>query len=219
MRSDVLIVASPGRGPHIECTGALAARRTTPNTVHLVSAAATPLGGDAINIRLVVAPGGCLILRSVAASMVLPGPQRLESSAQWDLQVAGDLDVDLEPTVIAGGSSHHVHTGLQIEPGGRVRLRERVQIGRSGETGGRWSGVVTADADGRPLLRHRVELGAGSVSDDELAAPRAYISELRYPESNFGATDNAERFRSHRNHVVMDLAGGGSLSTWQGPRL
>ena len=219
MHSDVLIVASPGRGPHIECTGALAARRTTPNTVHLVSAAATPLGGDTISIRLVVAAGSCLILRSVAASMVLPGPRSLESCAQWDLQVAGDLDVDLEPTVIAGGSSHHVRTRLQIQQGGRVRLRERVQIGRSGESDGLWSGVVAADVDERPLLRHRVEFGAGSVTDDELAAPRAYVSELRYPDSDFGAIRNAERYESHRNHVVMALAGGGCLATWQGPRL
>ena len=50
MRSDVLIVAHRDRAPRIECAGGLAARRTEPDTVHLVSAAATPLGGDAIHI-------------------------------------------------------------------------------------------------------------------------------------------------------------------------
>ncbi|WP_413232759.1 hypothetical protein [Mycolicibacterium sp. 050158] len=37
------------------------------------------------------------------------------------------------------------------------------------------------DVDGTPLLRHRVELGAGSVTDDELGTPLANVSELRYP--------------------------------------
>jgi len=39
--------------------------------------------------------------------------------------------------------------------------------------------------DGTPLLRHRIELGAGSLADDELEAPRACVSELRYPDTDF----------------------------------
>ncbi|MDT5074188.1 MAG: urease accessory protein, partial [Mycobacterium sp.] len=54
MISDVLIVASPGRAPRIECAGGVAGRRTDTDTVHLVSAAATPLGGDTIRVRVVV---------------------------------------------------------------------------------------------------------------------------------------------------------------------
>ena len=37
---------------------------TEPDTVHLVSAAATPLGGDSVSVRIVVEPGALLRVRS-----------------------------------------------------------------------------------------------------------------------------------------------------------
>ncbi|OKH79969.1 urease accessory protein UreD [Mycobacterium sp. ST-F2] len=219
MHTQVLIVAAPGRGPRIECVGGVAARRTAPDAVHLVSTAATPLGGDTIAVRVVVEAGARLRVRSVAAMMVLPAATTTQSRSGWDLDVAGELDIDPEPTVIAGGSSHEATTRLQIAGAGRVRVRERVQIGRTGEEHGFWSGSLHVDRDGLPLVRHRVELGAGAVSDDEIAAPRAYVSEFRYPESDFGVIRTAERYESRRDHVVMALADGGCLSAWQGARL
>ncbi len=208
MRSDILIVACPDRPARIECSGGLAGRRTEPDTVHLVSSVATPLGGDAIHIRVIVEPGARLRLRSVAATVALPGANTPESHAFWEMEVGGDLDVDPQPTVVAANSRHFTSTRLELHGQGRVRLRERIQIGRSDERQGFWSGSLCADADDAPLLRHRVELGAGSVADDELGAPLACISELHYPESD---VDTAG--------VPLALAGGGCLATWQGARL
>ena len=99
-------------------------------------------------------------------------------------------------------------TRLSLTGSGRVRLRERVQIGRSGEHQGFWSCSLHADIDGSPLLRHRIELGIGSVADDELGAPLACISELHYPDIDAETTG-----------LTLALAGGGCLSTWQGQRL
>jgi urease accessory protein len=62
--------------------------------VHLVSAAATPLGGDAINIRVVVEPGARLRVRTSAATVTVPGSATLQSHSFWRLEVAGDLDLD-----------------------------------------------------------------------------------------------------------------------------
>ena len=208
MRSDVLLVARPGRGPHIECAGGLAARRTETDVVHLVSAAATPLGGDVISVRIVVEAGARLRVRSVAASVALPGAASVVSHSFWELEVAGELDLDPQLTIVAGGARHHTSTRLQVGETASARVRESVQIGRTGEDQGFWSSALHADVDGSPLLRHRVELGAGSVADDELGTPRAYISELRYPETAFDSAG-----------TVLELAGGGSLSTWQGRRL
>ena len=208
MRSDVLLVARPDRGPLIECTGALAARRTAADTVHLISAAATPLGGDDIAVRIVVEPNAVLRVRSVAASVVLPGAATAHSHSTWDLEVHGELDLDPEPTVIAGGSRHEVTTRLRVSSGGRARVRERIQIGRLGEHDGYWSGTLHADADGAALLRHRVELGAAAVADDQISAPRACISELCYPHTTF----------AHAG-TLFELAAGGALATWQGDRL
>jgi urease accessory protein len=208
MLSDVLIVARPDRAPSIECTGGVAARRTDADTVHLVSAAATPLGGDTIRVRVVVEPGARLRVRSAAATMAMPGTATMESRASWELDVAGLLDLDPQPTIVAGKARHLSTTRLTVTGDGRARLRERVQIGRSYERQGFWSGAMHADVDGAPLLRHRVELGPGSVTDDELGTPLACVSELRYPEAAFDTTG-----------TLLELAAGGCLATWQGDRL
>lgn len=208
MRSDVLIVAHRDRQPRIECGGGVAARRTEPDTVHLVSAAATPLGGDAIHIRVVVEPGAQLRVRTAAATVTLPGSATVESHASWTLEVAGDLDLDPQPTVVAATSRHFTSTRLELAGAGRVRLRERIQIGRSDERQGFWSGSLHADLDGSPLLRHRIELGNGSVADDALGTPMACVSEFHYPDSDV-----------ETQGVALALAGGGCLSTWQGDRL
>ena len=163
MISDVLIVARPDRVPSIECSGGVAARRTDADTVHLVSAAATPLGGDTIRVRVVVEAGARLLVRSAAATMAMPGTATMESRASWELEVAGLLDLDPQPTIVAGQARHVTTTRLSLSGDGRARLRERVQIGRSHEREGFWSGSMHADVDGSPLLRHRVELGTGSV--------------------------------------------------------
>ena len=208
MRSDVLIVAHRDRRPRIESRGGLAARETQPDTVHLVSAAATPLGGDSLCVRIVVEPGALLRVRTAAATVTLPGPSTQESHAMWSLEVAGELDLDPQPTIVAAVSRHITSTHLALDGAGRVKLRERVQIGRSNERQGFWSGSLRADIDGSALLRHRIELGRGAVAHDELAAPMACISELHYPESQ---ADTAG--------MPLALAGGGCLSTWQGERL
>jgi urease accessory protein len=208
MRSDVLLVASRDHQPRIECGGGVAARRTEPDTVHLVSAAATPLGGDAIHIRVVVEAGARLRVRTAAATVTLPGSTTPESHAFWTLEVAGDLDVDPQPTIVAATSRHFTSTRVELTGSGRVRLRERIQIGRSGERQGFWSGSLHADVDASPLLRHRIELGNGSVAHDDLGMPMACISEFQYPESEVETAG-----------VALELAGGGRLSAWQGERL
>lgn len=208
MRSDVLLVARPGRGAHIECTGGITARRTGAETVHLLSAAATPLGGDVISVRIIVEAGARLAVRSVAASIVLPGAATGESHSTWDAEVHGELDFDPEPTVIAGNARHAAATRIRMAADARIRVRERIQIGRHGERDGYWTGSLRADVDGAPLLRHRVELGTASVNDDQIAAPRACVSELRYPQATFAGAG-----------TVLSLAAGGALSTWQGSRL
>lgn len=208
MRSEVVVVARRDRSPHLESRGGIAARRTERDTVHLVSSAATPLGGDSIHIRLVVEAGARLRLRTAAATLTLPGAATTESHASWTLEVAGELDLDPLPTIVAATSHHFVATRLNLADSGRLRLIEKVQIGRTGERQGFWSGSLSADINGRPLLRHRIELGNNSLADDEIAAPGASISELHYPCSDVEAAG-----------VTLALAGGGCLSTWQGERL
>ncbi|AQA05330.1 urease accessory protein [Mycobacterium sp. MS1601] len=212
MHSQVVIVAQAGRMPRMECLGGIAARSTMAETVHLVSSVATPLGGDTISIRVVVEPGARLALRSVAAMVALPGRADTTSRSTMHLEVAGHLDLDMEPTVVAADARHLASITADIDAAGALRLRERVQIGRTNERQGFWSGSLRADVKGQPLLRHRVELGAGAVADDALSAPRACVSELTYPGSDSTAGEL-------QGSVSLNLAGGGVLTTWQGEKL
>ncbi|MEV5832998.1 urease accessory protein UreD [Nocardia sp. NPDC052112] len=212
MRTEVRIVATVGTLPEIHASGGLAARRTGPDTVHLIGTAATPLGGDELDIEIVVGAGARLVVRSVAATIALPSTRTPLSLAHWRFDVAGELDFDPEPTLVAGGAHHHAVTEVRLTPDARLRLRERVQIGRSGEDDGGWRGDLIADVGDLPLLRHRLELGAGSATDDNLAAPRALDSELVYPDDRPAETDGLVAAR-------LPLASGGTLSTRTGPQL
>jgi urease accessory protein len=166
------------------------------------------LGGDAIHLRVVVEAGARLRVRTAAATVTLPGAATVESHTGWTLEVAGELDLDPQPTIVAASSRHVTTTRLDIVDHGRIAVRERIQIGRTGEREGFWSGSLHADVNGSALLRHRVELGRGSVVDDALGAPTACISELHYPDADAPTAG-----------VRLALAGGGCLSTWQGARL
>lgn len=215
MRTDVEIIAEKGRLPRLRCTGSLQARLTGADTVHLVGIAANPLGGDEISIRIQVDVGAVLRVRSVAAAVALPGRHTVQSSTAWDCSVQGELDLDPEATIVAASASHHSHVTVHGPADATFRLRERVQIGRAGESSGFWSGQLDADIGNRPLLRHRIELGAGSVTDDELGRPLALISELRYPAvTSGGPVDHIPI-----DATVLRLAGDATLLTWQGQRL
>ena len=60
MDSELSIVAEAGRLPRISAQGALSARITSADTVHLISTAATPLGGDRIVVQVRVGPAAKL---------------------------------------------------------------------------------------------------------------------------------------------------------------
>jgi urease accessory protein len=212
MRSRVVVVAYRDRLPRIQCSGAVTARHTARDRVHLVSAAATPLGGDSLDIDLIVEPAARLRLRSAAATVALPSAVSSTSRVRWRIDVAGALDLDLQPTVVAADARHLGEVTVHLHEAAHIRLRERVQIGRCGERGGFWSGLLQVDRDGRPMLCHRIELGAGSVSDDVLGAPRAISSELCFPATSCTATMPPDS-------TVLALADGGTLTVWQGQRL
>ncbi|MEV6772247.1 urease accessory protein UreD [Nocardia sp. NPDC051030] len=208
MRTELRITATAGTLPQIHAVGGLAARRTGVDTVHFIGTAATPLGGDVLDIVVTVGRGARLLVRSVAATIALPGRETLKSVAHWRFEVSegGELDFDPEPTVVAGGAEHETLTTVRLEAGARLRLRERVQIGRTGEDHGYWSGELNADIGDVPLLRHRLDLGADAVTDDVLAGPRALESILTFPDDRPADTGGMDA-------ALLPLAAGGALFT------
>ncbi|MGU3294741.1 urease accessory protein UreD [Williamsia sp. M5A3_1d] len=200
MHTDVRIIARRGRTPLIRATGGLAVRQTGPDRVHLISTAATPLGGDRIAIGVEVQAGARLHLHTVAATIALPSRDDTVSDAEWTLEVADDAElvVDPLPTIVAADADHRTRTVVRAASTASVTIGETVQIGRHIEGAGRWSGRLHVDIGGAAALRHRLEL--------DRSRP-ALISRFVYPDprpSAVSATAVAAR---------LDLRCGGSLTT------
>jgi urease accessory protein len=182
VRTEIEIVARPGPGgrtvlPVVRASGQLAVRRTGPSTVHLVATAFGPLGGDEASIRIVVEPGAALSVRSVAAAVALPARERARSSVQRLVaDVDGELDLQLEPTVVAAGAHHEAEVLARLGEGARLTLAERVLLGRTAEEPGRWTGTTRVERAGRPLLHTTVDLGPCAPAWLPPVAPRAYAS-------------------------------------------
>lgn len=135
-------------------------RPTGEHRIHLVQAAGGPLGGDdlALDIRL---GAGCGVqLRSAAATVVQagrsPGPARWAVTASVAQRAV--LDWQPEPTVVCDGAQLYSRITVALQRGARAVLREVVVLGRAGQRGGRFTGELTVDLDGAPLLAHTVPL-------------------------------------------------------------
>jgi urease accessory protein len=185
VRTLVEIVARAGPGgrtilPVMRASGQLAVRRTGPGTVHLVATAFGPLGGDDVELRVVVEEGAALAVRSVAAAIALPARGESAPSMQRiTAAVAGTLDLGLEPTVVAAGAAHLAELTADLGAGGVLTATEQVLLGRTGEEPGRWTGTVRVVRAGRPLLHTTVGLGPGAPAWLPPVAPRAYASRVQ----------------------------------------
>jgi urease accessory protein len=163
--------------PVVRASGQLAVRRTGPETVHLVGTAFGPLGGDDAEIRLVVEDGARLSVRSVAAAVVLPARGESPPSRQVvRAEVAGMLDLALEPTVVTARAVHLAELRAELAERGELTATEQVLLGRMGEQPGRWTGTTRVERAGRPLLHTTIGLGPGAPAWLSPVAPRAYVS-------------------------------------------
>jgi urease accessory protein len=140
-------------------------------TVHLVGGAAGPLRGDELRLDVVVGPGARLEIRSVAASLALPGrpapPSRLTVTAS--VAAGGTLRWLPEPLIAAAGCDHDVVTRVDVAEGGTLLWRDDLVCGRHREA----SGAVRADTliryAGVALYRHELAVGPGAPGWDGAA--------------------------------------------------
>jgi len=132
--------------------------------VHLVGGAAGPLGGDELTLSVVVGPGASLVLRTVAASVALPGPSAERSTLTVEATVAegGSLRYLPEPTVAAAGCDHLILSTVELADDARLLWREELLAGRHGEGSGNLTVRTRVRRAGTPLHHQDVTVGPGA---------------------------------------------------------
>ncbi|GAA2157581.1 urease accessory protein UreD [Pedococcus bigeumensis] len=130
--------------------------------VALLATTATLLGGDTLRLAVEVGPGMRLELRDVAGTVAYHG-RGLGCVVDAALRVHGGASLTWagEPLVVADGSAVTRHLRADVDPGGRLLLRDRVALGRSGQDGGRLDCHTTLTYAGRPALVEHLEVRAG----------------------------------------------------------
>lgn len=169
MRARAELAVDPGPDADCmrwRCAPPIVLRQTGPHRVHLVQAAGGPLGGDDLALDVHLSAGSSLQLRSAAATLVQPGIPA--AAAQWTVvaEVAANavLDWRPEPTVVCESAELRSSMTIAVQRGARALLREVVVLGRAGQRGGCFHGVLTIECDGAPLLAHTLLLdGADPV--------------------------------------------------------
>ncbi|SEF69313.1 urease accessory protein [Nonomuraea solani] len=183
----------------------LTLRQTGPYSVHLISTAAGPLGGDRLALDLYVAPRTTLELGSVAATLVLPGDGESELLVTARVGAGATLRFAPEPTVLAAGCAHRLLVRLALEADANVFWREEIVFGRHGERPGRCHARFDATRDGLPLLRQEFTVG-----DPALDASPAVYGTARCVGTTF-LTTCAKEPALGDGVAVLPLAGSGTL--------
>lgn len=177
--------------------------------VHLVNSAASPLGGDELELTVRVGPGACLRLTGIAATVALPGPgETSRSTVQVFLGEDAELTYLPEPTVITARANHEATLHVTLAAGAVLRYREVLVLGRAGERPGRLTTTLHATRAGSPLLRQQLHVGdpAHDASFATLAGRRVLATELHLDDKTPPPTSGAWWSRT-------PLAAGGTLTT------
>ncbi|MFV2020082.1 urease accessory protein UreD [Micromonospora sp. LOL_023] len=206
----------------------LVLRRTGPAAaagevqVHLVGAAAGPLGGDDLRLDVEVGPGARVCLRTVAASLALPGAGGGRSVLQMRVRVAagGELRWLPEPLIAATGCDHVSRSVVELADGASMVWREELVCGRAGEAPGDARIDTLVRYAGRTLLRTDLAVGpraAGWAGPAVLAGAKATGSVLMVrPDWADGGAPTATPLGP--GAALLPLAGGpAALVTATGP--
>lgn len=129
--------------------------------IHLLGGAAGPIGGDDLAYRVDVGPGAKVTVRSVAASLALPGPGGAQSTLTYDVQVGGEgrLEWVPEPLIAVRGANHAVQANLDVAADGELLWREDVVLGREDEETGSVRSRLRISRAGRVVFDHEFAVG------------------------------------------------------------
>ena len=200
LRSQAPLSLLPRRGT--------AAARAAALTVHLVGSAATPLGGDDVELDVVVEAGAELVLTGVAAAVALAAPGGSRFGLRLEIGDGASVQYLPGPTVITRRADHRTTLDAVLGDGARLRCRDVLVAGRHGEAAGRYRGVTRVAWPTGPLLVQSQDL---DPSPAHLAGRRVLATEVLV-----WGEDPAEAVAGDW-WSLTPLARGGSLATAVGP--
>lgn len=127
--------------------------------IGLLATTALLLGGDNVELDVVVGPGATLELFDVAGTVAYDGRGRC---ARWGVHVrvaeGGRLRWSGAPFVVGDGADVTRTLVLELAAGAQALLRETLVLGRTGQTGGRVRSRTEVTRSGRPLLVEDLDL-------------------------------------------------------------
>src|SRR3984957_17340580 len=214
--ASIVAVAGPGgvtRLPVLASQVPLVLRRT-PDAGYVVGGGAGPIGGDELSLRISVAEGAFLRVRTAAASIALPGPDGLESVLRLSVSVGPGARLEYlpEPVVVTAGARHATIVSVSLDEGASLLLRDELLLGRHGEDGGTGRTVLRVDYAGRPLLRQSLEVSGAdpaSLGPAMLSGHRAVGSLLLVNHSGGGADGTGTSAGADGTGIISYAAGMG----------
>lgn len=150
--------------------GILRAQRLTDGPdglrVGLVATTALLLGGDAVELVVEVGPASTLELFDVAGTVAYHGRGR---PAGWrtviSLADGASLTYAGQPLVVSDGADVSRTLQVDLAASARLRLRDTLVLGRSGQRGGRVRSETLLRVDGADVWREDADLDPDGIRD------------------------------------------------------
>jgi urease accessory protein len=165
--------------------------------VHLVGGAAGPLAGDRLTLTVDVAEGAAVEIRSVAATVALPGRTDDWSTLTTRITVGPNATLRWfpEPLIAAAGCRHVSRAEIELASSARLLWRDELVCGRHGELPGDLRSELHVRYAGSPLLAHDLAVGPAAdgwagpaVLGGAKAAGSLLTVNLPHPEAVDGTT-------------------------------
>jgi urease accessory protein len=179
--------------------------------LHLLHAAGGPLGGDRLRLTGEVGEKCALRVDSAGATVVQPGVHG--TPADWAVQVDVAAGATVrwapQPTVVCAGADFRGSLRATVAEDGFLLVREVVVLGRTGETGGRYAGVLDVTVGNQPLLVHENLLDGADAALSGPAGSGGHRVQGSVLVAGRGVKPPPER--AGPNWAVLPLVGPGAL--------
>jgi urease accessory protein len=179
----VEVVVSGGAVVRLAATPPLAAKildGPSGPILMLVGSAAGLLSGDTLRVRITLAPGSQLTVRTTAATIAHPclGGGSTALDVECTLGSGARLAWLPEPLIACAGC-HHVGSARVALGGGAVATwLDCLTLGRTGEAPGLLSQRLDVTYDGRPLLREGLRVGFAGWDGPAVLGPYRHVAAL-----------------------------------------